>query len=56
MPNVVEEVVDTSQKVFSTLDRIKSSNDMLKEVFSYLAGCEIVHKIGVINKRFRKVA
>ncbi len=48
-------MINISKKVIPTLDRLKNSNDMLNEVFSYLAGCEIIHKIAVINKGFRKI-
>jgi hypothetical protein len=38
------------------IDKLKNSTDMLNEVFSWLAGCDIIHKIALVNKRFRQVA
>ena len=55
MPNVLEEVIDTSKPVVLAVERLKKSNDMLNQVFSFLPGCEIIHAIAVINQRFRKV-
>ena len=56
LPNFVEEVIETSKKEISALEELKNSNDMLCEVFSYLEGCDIIHKIAVINQRFREVS
>ena len=53
MPNEVEEVIDTSKHSISTVEKLITSNDMLNEVFSFLPGCTIIHKIAVANKRFR---
>jgi hypothetical protein len=53
MPNGEVPIIDITEQNFSAVNRLKTSNDMLNQVFSCLAGCEIIHKIAVISKRFR---
>ena len=36
------------------LARLKSSSNMMNEIFDFMSGGDIVHKIGLLNKHFRQ--
>ena len=35
------------------MDHLTSSKNMLNEIFDYLPGCDIIHKIAILSKRIR---
>ena len=39
----------------TALERLLDSKDMINEVFSYLPGCVIVHKIAMLSSRVRDI-
>lgn len=50
--NIFEEpqIIETNQK----RTKLNDSNDMLQEIFSWLDGGTIIHKIGLLNKITRE--
>jgi len=47
--------IDTARRADSALYMLKSSNDMLNQIFSYIPGYDIIHKFAVVDKRFRNL-
>ena len=37
------------------LERLKKSNDILAEIFSFIPGHEVIHKVALLSKRVREI-
>jgi hypothetical protein len=54
--NVADSVIASEKmQTSSSLGQLVKSTNMLLEIFAFLSGSIIVHKIGLVSKRIRKI-
>ena len=39
----------------TSLEKLTASNDMLAEIFSFVPGPEVIHKVALLSKRIRDI-